>query len=135
MLTISLILNCCFILTLIAIDVSDRASKPHHQKIEIFPSLVKCCGDTATYIFINNQWFNYCMKCGKTTPVYGLLDIDIKVINFLHDSPYFPDDNGAWNRIKHILEAIQVNNKKPTTCNNTSCDWYGRPCQLSDFSR
>jgi len=31
---------------------------------------------------------------------------DIKAIDFLHDRDFFPDDNGAWGRIKKVLEAV-----------------------------
>jgi hypothetical protein len=41
-----------------------------------------------------------------------MLSDDIKIIDFLRDRNFFPDDNGAWNRIKTVLNELD---KSPCT--------------------
>jgi hypothetical protein len=37
-----------------------------------------------------------------------MIEDDIKVIDFLHERDFFPDDNGAWMRIKtYLAEALK----------------------------
>jgi hypothetical protein len=49
---------------------------------------------------------------------------DIKVIDFLHDRDFFPDDNGAWGRIKKVLEAVPTcaQHTQPAKC--LGCEYW-----------
>jgi hypothetical protein len=54
------------------------------------------------------SWLQCLHTKGRVDMFNAQLAADIKVISFLHERDFFPDDNGAWERIKKSLEGVQT---------------------------